>query len=85
MIAVCLVLFNIENKSVIFFTLDLFVVMVIKFLLFFSNFDLGKSDVVCLFCFIFKMIKLSFSLDIKCIRVVLYRLIFLVEYIFLIL
>lgn len=71
MIAVCLVLFNIENKSVIFFTLDLFVVMVIKFLLFFSNFDLGKSDVVCLFCFIFNMIKLSFSLDIKCIRVVL--------------
>lgn len=71
MIAVCLVLFNIENKSVIFFMLDLFVVMVIKFLLFFSNFDLGKSDVVCLFCFIFNMIKLSFSLDIKCIRVVL--------------
>lgn len=71
MIAVCLVLFNIENKSVIFFILDLFVVMVIKFLLFFSNFDLGKSDVVCLFCFIFNMIKLSFSLDIKCIRVVL--------------
>lgn len=71
MIAVCLVLFKIENKSVIFFTLDSFVVMVIKFLLFFSNFDLGKSDVVCLFCFIFNMIKLSFSLDIKCIRVVL--------------
>lgn len=74
MIIVCLDLFNLEKGSVksgIFYMFELFVVMVIKFLLFFSNFDLGKSDVVCLFCFIFKMIKLSFSLDIKCIRVVL--------------